>query len=219
MIDNNECLETIDICIDKKYKIFNNDCYKNGCPSNTSLDGDNTTCICSFNYYNNTNKNQLICFDQSEKCESRNYLYSSPDTLECFETLEECFIKNYLLYFNSNCFKGKCPYGKIVLNNIVNDTIKNDISSILNINKNLENKICVCNNMLSYNYLMENNYNGTQTCVLGPLEIYEEKCIKEEYPTEYIENSNNCPVIYQDSCVKFPPKKLVYLRGILIWYV
>ena len=207
VIDNNECLETIDICIDKKYKIFNNDCYKNGCPSNTSLDGDNTTCICSFNYYNNTNKNQLICFDQSEKCESRNYLYSSPDTLECFETLEECFIKNYLLYFNSNCFKGKCPYGKIVLNNIVNDTIKNDISSILNINKNLENKICVCNNMLSYNYLMENNYNGTQTCVLGPLEIYEEKCIKEEYPTEYIENSNNCPVIYQDRCVKFPPEE------------
>lgn len=207
VVDNNECVKTIDICINKKYKIFNNDCYKNGCPSNTNLDGDNTTCICSFYYYNNTKESQLICFDQLEKCESRNYLYSSPDTLECFETLEECFVKNYLLYFNSNCFKGKCPYGKIIFNNIVNDTIKNDISSILDINKNLENKICICNNMLSYNYLRQNNYNGTQTCVLDRLEIFEEKCIKEEYPKEYIENSNNCPVIYQDSCVKFPPEE------------
>ena len=205
VIDNNECVDTIDNCINKKYKIFNNDCYKNSCPSNTKLDGDNTTCICSFNFYNNTNENQLICFDQLEKCETRNYLYSSPDTLECFKTLEECFIKNYLLYFNNNCFKGKCPYGTIVLNNIVNDTIKNDISTILDNNKNLENTICVCNNMLSYNYLKQNTYNGTQTCVFDPLEI-EEKCIKEEYPNEYIENSDNCPFLYQNSCVKFPPE-------------
>jgi len=207
VIDNNECVETIDICINKDYKIFNNDCYKNGCPSNTNLDEDNTNCICSFYYYNNTNDNQLICFDENKKCEGRNYLYSSPDTFECFETLEECFIKNYLLYFNTNCFKGKCPYGKIVLNNIINDTIKSDIASILNINKDMENKICVCNNMLSYNYLSQNNFNGTQICVLNPFEIYEEKCIKEEYPNEYIKNSDNCPFIYQNSCVKFPPEE------------
>mgnify|MGYP006988884015 CR=1 FL=1 len=71
---------------------------------------------------------------------------------------------------------------------------------------NLENKICVCNNMLSYNYLKQNNYNGTQTCVLGPLEIYEEKCIEEEYPNEYNVNPNNCLAIYQNSCVNLPPE-------------
>ena len=186
-----------------KYK-FNNFCYEE-CPLN-SYPNNNNECICSFYYYNNTSDNKLICFDEIENCESRNYLYSSPDTLECFETLEECFRKNYSLYFNNNCFKGKCPDGRIILDNIFNDTIKSDISSILNINKNLENKICVCNNLLSYNYLKQNIYNGTQTCVIDPLVVYEEKCINEVYPNEDNIDSNNCPIIYQDSCLKITPK-------------
>ena len=196
-------MDSIDDCINKDYKIFNNDCYKKGCPQNTKLNTDNHSCICSFYYYNSIDTNNLTCFDENEKCENNNYLYSNPDTLECFETLKECFLKNNLFYFNYNCYKGDCPAGKILLEMIVNDTIRNEITSIVNNKESLDN-LCVCNNILSANYLIrENNYNGTQICIDDPMDIYEEKCIIGEYPIEFNLNPDSCPVIYHNNCATY----------------
>ena len=141
VIDNNECVNSLNDCINKDYKIFNNLCYKNGCPENTKLDIDNHSCKCSYFYYKNMEDNNLECLSKEENCFSQNYSYLNPDSFECFKTLDDCFKKGNFFYFNNNCYKSKCPVGKILFSSIVNQTLKKEISPILDINKNLENKI------------------------------------------------------------------------------
>ena len=206
VIDNNECADSFNECIDKNYKIFNNFCYKNGCPLNTKSEIDNHFCQCSHFYYNNTENNALICLEESENCYSQDYLYLNPESLECFKTLDECFIKNHLYYFNNNCYKSECPKDKILLTSIVNQTIKDNILQILNIEQNLENKICVCNNILSANYIINNGYNGSQLCISNPFEEYENQCIKEIYPQEYYSDPDSCFFIYQNKCMTYSPE-------------
>ena len=207
VLDNNECVNTLNDCINKNYQIFNNFCYKNGCPNNSKLDIDSANfCKCSYFFYNNIENNNLICLSEDESCYSKNYLYLNPDSLECFIDLEECFIKEYLFYFNNNCYKGECPDGKILISSIVNQTLKNDISLILNINEELENNLCVCDNILSTNYLKNNEYNGTQICISNPYEELEKICIQEKYPDEYYVNHENCAFIYQNKCLSYSPE-------------
>ena len=205
VIDNNECLDSFTDCIKKNYSIFNNFCYKNGCPPNTKSYINTYLCQCSYFYYNNTENNILNCFEQSENCYSQNYSYLNPESLECFNSLDECFIKGNLFFFNNNCYKSKCPENQILLTNIVNQTIKDNLLEILNIDQKLENKICTCNDLSSVNFMLNNEYNGTQLCIINPLEEYEKNCIQKIYPEEYYSNPDYCHFIYQNKCMTYAP--------------
>jgi len=127
------CLDTINDCIDKNYKIFNNECYSLECPTNTEIKTDNNYCLCKYYYYNNNGI--LNCFDSSiESCEEQDYEYSNPITYECFNSLEDCFNKNNNFYFNKYCYKDSCPNEYISLSLISDNNIKNDFITNLNIN-------------------------------------------------------------------------------------
>ena len=205
--NNKECVNSLSDCIKKNYTIFNSFCYKNGCPKNTHLDNDNISCKCSYFFYNNIENNTYItCFDYKENCYSKGYLFVNSDTSECFQTLEECFIKDHLFYFNNNCYKSECPSGKILFSSIVNQTLKNEINNFLQVNESLENKLCVCDNILSINNLKNNGYNGTQICIRNPFEEFEQLCIQEIYPDEYFTNPEMCNFIYQNKCASYPPE-------------
>ena len=109
VIDIKICLNEINECISKNYKIFNNECYSDSCPENTELSSDNTyTCICS-NYFYEEN-NLYNCFDSSiTSCEEKDYLYSNPNTYECFLSLGDCTYKGNIYHYNNYCYKDGCP--------------------------------------------------------------------------------------------------------------
>ena len=148
VIDLKICLNTINDCINKEYKVFNNKCYSIGCPNLTKKNSDEHTCICQYTYYNESNL--LNCFEQSESCENKGYLYTNPDTLECFNSLEDCFNKNNIFYFNMYCYKDQCPSNTIPLSSINNEKIKNILISIFSIGDNVKDNMCVCNITNSY---------------------------------------------------------------------
>ena len=90
------CLDTIDDCISKNYKIFNNECYSVNCPENSDIKSSSSNyCYCSNYFYNNDNI--LECFNSSiTSCEQNGYEYSNPLTLECFNSLDDCYSKSNL---------------------------------------------------------------------------------------------------------------------------
>ena len=165
VVDIKKCLDTVDDCINKEYKIFNNKCYTTSCPELTEESNENNfICKCKFSYYEDNNL--LNCFEQNE-CESE-YLYSNPETLECFLSLNDCFSKNNLLFYNTSCYKNNCPIGKIPLNSINDETIKNKLISELSISNDLINHQCVCdiiNNEINWNIKNINEDNFLQICV------------------------------------------------------
>ena len=67
------CLDDIKGCKDKKYKIFNNDCYFQECPNNIKIDNDNEyMCQCIDYYYTFISNSTLNCFEDSISCEMKN---------------------------------------------------------------------------------------------------------------------------------------------------
>ena len=199
VIDLKKCLNTTDDCINKGYKIFDNECYSNNCPENTKLSDDDINCICSYYFYNESNT--LNCFDISETCDTKNYSYSNPMTYECFINLEDCFSKNNLFFFNKNCYKNQCPTGKIALNSINNETIKNNLITELSINDDLINKICVCdiiNSKINWNLNIEDELNF-QICTNNCDEDYEpdpitRQCVEKCKPSKHF--------VFNDICYK-----------------
>ena len=147
IIDLKVCLNTIDECHNNNYKIFNNECYSKECPENTNEDissGDNN-CICSNLFYNDTNNNILICFEESiTECPNESYEFYNPDTKECLISLDDCFNKGNNFFFNKNCYKNGCPNDTILLseqNNEIQNYFKNNL---LASNDDLINKLCIC---------------------------------------------------------------------------
>ena len=103
-IDTKECFSSLNACIEKGLKIFNNNCY-NKCPTNTKSKED-SSCICLY-YYHTDENNLLNCFDKDKTCLNEDYSYTNVDTKECFNTKEECISKGYKI-FNNECYIN-CP--------------------------------------------------------------------------------------------------------------
>jgi len=190
VIDKKICLDSINNCISKGYKVFNKECYSEECPKNSEIKniGD-YNCLCKYYFYNNDSN--LICYNSIvTSCEDKHHEYSNPDTLECFNSLEDCLNKNNSYFFNRNCYKDSCPSQYISLSNITNEIIKNDFITNLNINEEYINRICVCDIIhknISWNYTIIND-------------IYLQNCL-EYCPIEYEPNkiSNRCI----ESCLEY----------------
>ena len=110
VVDLKICLNSIDDCIIKNYKIFNKECYSKNCPENTKIIDDEYYCSCSYYFYNDSY--YLNCLPESASCQSNNYYFKNPYTKECFTSIEDCIIKGNIYFLNDNCYKENCPYGK-----------------------------------------------------------------------------------------------------------
>ena len=121
------CLDSINDCITKGYKIFNNECYSENCPENTEIKNINDNyCLCKYYFYNNNG--MLNCYDSTvTSCEEKSYEYSNPNTLECFDSLEDCFNKDNNYFFNKFCYKDN---GTIENNDNNNDKNNEDFNFI-----------------------------------------------------------------------------------------
>ena len=201
VVDMKICLDTVNDCIIKGYKVFNNMCYSETCPTLTiESDDNNNICVCQNSYYNEDNI--LNCFEESE-CGSE-YLYSNPDTLECFLDLEDCFSKNNLYFYDNNCYKNNCPSDKILLSSISNERIKNSLISELSINNDLINHQCVCdiiNRQINWN-IQNSEGKILQVCVENCEEDYEpdsltRKCVEKCFPSRHYVFNDIC---YKEGC-------------------
>jgi len=103
--DTNECFSSLNECISRDLKIFNNNCY-NKCPTNTEQKSGESFCICS-NYFYKESENIFKCFAPDKTCSMEGYSYSNPETKECFKSEEECINHGYKI-FNKECYS-KCP--------------------------------------------------------------------------------------------------------------
>ena len=136
--DIKECVNTKQECINRGYKIFNEECLRN-CPQNTDFNNNNNDCICKYKFYKETNF--FTCYGEEETCESLGYPIKMANTNECFKSKEECFNRGYKI-FNNICYES-CPENS--------DDVDND-------------GICLC----KYNYINNTNeltcYNKDDSC-------------------------------------------------------
>ena len=185
-MDTKECFNSLDDCINRGLKIFNHNCY-HICPHDTIINVNNESlCICKNYYFYDEEKDLYNCFDNDTTCIIANieYQYSNIETKECFKTKEDCERKSSIekckyfdscepskdYMFNNVCYKNGCPQGTIL-----------DSS-------NISSRQCIC----------EENYEiDSETGLII--------CIKT-YPEEFYSNKNECPYIYNDSCVLECPK-------------
>ena len=177
------CLDSIEKCIEKNYKIFNNECYNESCPENTEIKtpGD-IYCLCKDYFYNNT-KNELTCYDSSEKCKDNGFEYFNPLTKECFISLEDCYNKNNTFYFNKYCYKDECPSDYISLSSITYEPIKIDFINNLNLtDEYIINRTCVCDILNTNNSCNFTEINGVY------LQEYVKECNEDYDPSK----SNKC---------------------------
>ena len=72
-------------------------CYEN-CPEPRVNDDTENICSCNNNYYNNSN--EIICFNDGETCESKEYKYINEITKECFLSIDDCVNKGFKYIYN-----------------------------------------------------------------------------------------------------------------------
>ena len=167
--DINVCVDSIDDCVNKGYKVFNEECY-NECPNLTEEDPNNENyCICSYAFLRDNN-NKFECLDQY--CPQKGYIYLNPLTSECFTSYQDCFSKN-LFFINNLCFEGGCQGQTTLLTSIDDERIKNAlIDELLGNDTSLIEKQCVCALNLNWD---SDTLNGktVQKCVVNCSEGYE----------------------------------------------
>ena len=188
--DLKKCLDSIDKCIEKGYKIFNNECFSEDCPENTEIKTVNDNyCLCKYYFYNDNNI--LDCYDSTiTDCNQKDFEYSNPITKECFDSLEDCNTKGNIFYFNKYCYKDECPSQYIALSSIINETIKNDFITNLNIIDEHINRICICD-------IINTNTNWKFAIIDG---VYSQECVNE-CEDEYEPNSISRRCI--ESCLSY----------------
>jgi len=150
--------------------LFNDICYET-CPLNTEEDSINNICKCKFAF--SKNDNIITCYDDN-KC-INDYSYQNPDTKECFSSLDKCLETNKF-FFNNDCYTEECPPHKITLYN-QSEEVKNYFSNILSLDKNLIDKICICD----INKGVWINFNSSN-------EKYYQECLSE-CPQSYVPES------------------------------
>jgi len=204
VIDLKICLDNIEECKQQNYKIFNNECYSEECPSNTKLDNNTNKykymCICQNYYYTFISNETLNCFEDSISCEDKNYSFSNPLTYECYDSLDDCFSKGNSYYLNKYCFKDDCPSGYIPLSS-TNETIENYFIKELLLNNDLKNKICICdiiNSDKKWNKTILNEIECLDSCG----DDYEpepltHKCVEKCNPDKHFNFNDKC---YKDDC-------------------
>ena len=202
-IDTGECFISLDNCIKRGLKIFNDNCYSI-CPTNTKQKGNNS-CICSYYFYTEKN-NTLNCFDKGKTCENEGYQYIDYNNKECFKSIDDCFNKNYLFYYDKTCYKNNCPSDKIPLNSIKSPLYKSSLIEDLNLDNKYKEKLCICEVENSYKgwIISENLNNPIQKCLKECPFNYEldkdsYKC-EDIYPDLFYKDRNKCPYIYNKSC-------------------
>ena len=203
VIDLKICLDNIEECKQKSYKIFNNECYSQDCPVYTKLDNNDEykyMCTCEKYYYSIFSNNTLICFENSTSCEMKNYSFSNPITYECYDSLEDCFSKGNLYYFNNYCYKINCTNEYIPLSS-TNETIQNYFIGELSLDNNLKNKICICdiiNSDKKWNKTISNEIECLDTCGEGyEPESMTHKCVESCNPNKDFNFNDKC---YKDDC-------------------
>ena len=176
------CVDSIDDCINKGYKVFNDECY-NECPDLTEEDSDNRSyCICKYTFYRDNESNKPICLEDY-LCHYKGYLHLNSNYDEC-TTYEDCFSKNLFL-FNTYCIEDGCPEGTVLLTSITNETIKNELIKELSLNNvSWLEKQCVCDISQNWN-VVTLNVNIVQACVKNCNEGYEpdditHKCVEKK---------------------------------------
>jgi len=194
-LDTKECFTSLESCKNRKLKTFNDNCYSI-CPRNTKENiSDTTSCICS-DYFFTEENNHLICFEQSQNCETvpEHYSYSNIETKECFGSMQSCIAKGTLricinncinsninkcdyscdprldYFFNDICYKFYCPQGT-----------KLDIS-------NPDSRKCICEEGSK-----KDEAKGLVSCVYT-------------FPEIHKHNKDNCPYFYNKKCVNKCPE-------------
>mgnify|MGYP002623862319 CR=1 FL=1 len=201
--DINICVNSMDDCINKGYKVFDNDCY-NDCSNidGAEVDEDNANyCSCSLYYFYRDNNNKMICLHSY--CANEGFMYSNPDTNECFTSLEVCLSKN-LVFFNSFCFENNCPVNTILLSEINDETIKNALIAELSVSDtNLIDKKCVCD-INTRNWKVDDTVTEKidQICTENCDEGYEpdditHKCVEKCDPSRHFVFNDIC---YKEGC-------------------
>jgi len=105
----NETRECTNACPSESFKIFNNTCYNDSCPSNTNPIENSCRCKNKWYKYKDSllNVNDIIhCFDnKNEDCPKDFYPYLNLETNECIEDISKCENKKI---FNDVC-NATCP--------------------------------------------------------------------------------------------------------------
>ena len=215
-LDGKECYTSLNDCISKNKKIFNNECYTL-CPENTIMkEDDNSTCICE-NYFFYDEDNQIFnCFTNDKECMDINdeYKYTNTETKECFKTKTDCLNKNgnneickyyeecdpnedYI--FDGDCFIHDCPEGTKIdpENPLSKNCVCEEDSKIDEITGKI---ICIPR--------MDEGENESENISYTD-KSYEEKNEAENdhetdhqvIPSEHYSNKENCPFIYKGNCV------------------
>ena len=129
VIDIKKCEDTIDNCINKNYKIFNNECYALGCPNNTKIDeNENYKCKCLNLYYTDYLNNKKICILNNDYC-IEGYPYEDILTKEC---MNYCSINKII---NKECIINNDIYGNDIKN--ITENLKDLVYNINNTNQDI----------------------------------------------------------------------------------
>ena len=180
--DIRQCFISLDDCIRKGYRIFNNMCYIS-CPENTFEKDNDGICYCSNYYFHNLGDNLYDCFEENETCESKNYLYKIDDIKQCFNSLDDCKEKGFKI-INNQCYS-LCPE-----NTIIKD---NDIA------------LCVCENYFFYNDVLNiyDCFDSDKICITANEEytytnIETKECFKTRIDCEIKSERVKCK--YYENC-------------------
>ena len=194
VIDLRICLDEINDCISKGYKILNDECYNESCPEYTHLDDNGYTCLCSYFYY--VQDSNLNCFNSSEiSCEEKGFSFFNPITKECFNSLDDCFNKNNKYHFNNNCYKDGCPEGtSIIGEDIYNCTCEKSyyfnetINKIICINKEENESEFYSGNVESEKYLDSKVISSESIYIEVDSKISSSGSLENEISSENMEN-------------------------------
>ena len=161
VIDTLECLNSLDECIEKKYKIFYSDCYSKECPGLSILGKDGYYCIC------NLSNDDNIC--------PEDLIYKNNYICDCVE-----FCSIYQLLNNT------CRIINIV-NHIkeITDNMKNIVYDFDNLKLNYTDDIIIEGNHIFYE--IQTSLNSDFNYKTSKIDLKEiEKELKEYYNIDHL---------------------------------
>jgi len=191
----NKCLDKCDPYSDY---LYNDKCYKNGCPSGTKLKEDGTrNCVCDNLYYYEDDK-MICCSNESDNI---NCIIYPP---EYYEDPDKC-----LAVYNNTCYSS-CPEGTCLTPNDIN------LVYCINIRENMTvfNNICISNFQKYIDNIknMSDNdlYIYISSNILIKAYINENKTIYSNYSYIYLDSCENSLKEYYN----LASDDLLYILGV-----